>query len=349
MDSTACSQCGEKILPHWTVCPVCVLPFTDVAANRLSHSETFARASRFLDLCCVQCKGILSPDAQYCPHCHLLIVRRYCSGCSRLIPEHAGMCPYCSTPASAKRSRIKFYLQSAIVLTIAVSIVAGVLFLVYRIPDVPSKSVVPLPVSSAFEQQAGDTTKPAELVPRVTTQAIAEDEKPAPVLPQEDIPLSASGPEDQFDSEPSVEDTNILEPIQDQEEEAQEGELQRPIPESPVVDGDWEARGARLKEGRKLTEKASLLMKQGRYSDASVVLTTALSTFPDKTTDLSYGEALYRLGICLRVKGQPERAIPILQEAMRFPYIRRKVLLEVEAATSQIKRTKLSQTSGTRP
>jgi tetratricopeptide (TPR) repeat protein len=98
----------------------------------------------------------------------------------------------------------------------------------------------------------------------------------------------------------------------------------------------FSVRGLQLKQARKLTLHASLLMRKGRYSDASIVLRDALRAFPPNTRDLTYGETLYKLGICLRRKGAPEQAIPVLQQALRFPYYRSGALREVEAATIQL-------------
>ncbi|MGH9858274.1 MAG: tetratricopeptide repeat protein, partial [Acidobacteriota bacterium] len=141
--------------------------------------------------------------------------------------------------------------------------------------------------------------------------------------------------------EPAGENADILEP------QPEETESVPTVPQQPEpVEGEWQNRGARLKQGRTLTIRASQLMQKGRYTEASIVLREAIHMFPQKTKDLSYGEALYKLGICLRRKGQPEQAIPVLREAMQFPYYRSKVLREVEAATGQIQRTKLNQTRG---
>jgi hypothetical protein len=67
------------------------------------------------------------------------------------------------------------------------------------------------------------------------------------------------------------------------------------------------------------------------------VLTTVVQTFPPSSEDVTYGDALYRLGSALRLSGHPEQAMPVLQKAMRFPFIRSRVSREVAAAYKESK------------
>jgi RNA polymerase subunit RPABC4/transcription elongation factor Spt4/TolA-binding protein len=341
VNSSLCSHCGERILPHWTLCPVCALPFADAVTARpvaLDSSDEFHDHS---GLHCVQCKSSITPDAQICPQCHVLIVRRYCSGCSRLIPDQAALCPYCTTPATAKRSRMKFYVKTASALMAFGSIVVGLYFFLYKTPSVPAKRETPMVIAPL--------SSPGLIPQRPKTESPQFAREPMKTEPQSTVEIDPrsleanlsgaiqSGPE----SDPVAENADIptLQPKPAEE-------VQTPPQEANPAEGEWENRGARLKQGRKLTIRASQLMQQGRYTEASIVLKDAIHMFPQKTKDLSYGEALYKLGICLRRKGQPEQAIPVLREAMQFPYYRSKVLREVEAATGQIQRTKLNQTRG---
>ena len=340
MNSSVCSHCGEKILSHWTLCPVCALPFADAVTRSPQTSipsiEAFAEPERYSGLTCVQCKSSIDPDAQICSRCHVLIVRRYCSGCSRLIPDQASYCPYCATPASAKKSRIKAYLKFAAVFMIAGSVVAGVLVLVKGKTPARSKSESLLaPASDA--QFIPDPPKPNsfQLIPERV-------QEPEQFMNDEAAPVTSGDP-DTFESASEERDENA--DVLEQHQQHPEGT--ETIPEEEPAEGDWQNRGAKLMQGRKLTIRASQLMQKGRYSEASVVLKAAINMFPHKTRDLSYGEALYKLGICLRRKGQPEQAIPVLREAMQFPYYRSKVLREVEAATGQLeRRVKVDQTRG---
>ena len=328
MNSTACSQCGEKILPYWTLCPVCATPFADAVTidpkSKLSLEEVGQQ-----EISCVQCKGILSPEAQICSHCHVLIVRRYCSGCSRLIPDQAGWCPYCGTSALAKRSRLKLYLQSAAILLVAGSIFAGIFFMIQKEPAKDSTQPVSVVQKKALPEPSPQVDVKKETKPE---KSKIEEVKPPIPVPEEIV-------EPEWEPEPT-------EPLE--EAIQHKPAVVKPVmlaSSNEVADENWQERGARLLQGRKLTQNASKLMQKGKYTDASIVLMEALRVFPEKTGDLSYGEALYKLGVCLRKKGQPEQAIPVFREALRFAYYRSKVLREVEAATSELNRARLTSST----
>lgn len=215
------------------------------------------------------------------------------------------------------------------------ALVGGLVF-VYRVPgDTPKVESPPLllPVSSG----PGLAVKSMADQPR----SVAEPAEQNNSETETDEAQQQAGVRESFDDDEEAIESHLdapLEPSPSQETE--------PVPAEQSLDTDWQSRGAKLKEGRKLTIRASNLMQQNRYSEASVLLGNAIRMFPPGTKDLSYGEALYKLGICLRRKGHPEQAIPVLRQAMEFPYYRSKVLREVEAATGQLQRTKINQTRG---
>ncbi len=51
---------------------------------------------------CRECRGRIQPDDKFCNHCDAVILRRYCAGCRKLVPDHALMCPYCGASAGEK-------------------------------------------------------------------------------------------------------------------------------------------------------------------------------------------------------------------------------------------------------
>jgi tetratricopeptide (TPR) repeat protein/RNA polymerase subunit RPABC4/transcription elongation factor Spt4 len=53
-------------------------------------------------LLCRECHGRIQPEDKFCNHCDAVILRRYCAGCSKLVPDHALMCPYCGASAGEK-------------------------------------------------------------------------------------------------------------------------------------------------------------------------------------------------------------------------------------------------------
>ncbi len=51
---------------------------------------------------CRECHGRIQPEDKFCAHCDAVILRRYCAGCKKLVPDHARMCPYCGASAGEK-------------------------------------------------------------------------------------------------------------------------------------------------------------------------------------------------------------------------------------------------------
>jgi serine/threonine-protein kinase len=81
-----------------------------------------------------------------------------------------------------------------------------------------------------------------------------------------------------------------------------------------------------------LNDQGFRLMNAGRYQEAIAPLRQAVATFPEDSTDLTYAYALYNLGRSLRLAGQPEEAIPLLERRLRFDNQRAVVERELAAA-----------------
>ena len=62
------------------------------------------------------------------------------------------------------------------------------------------------------------------------------------------------------------------------------------------------------------------------------MLQKAVASFPRGTTDINYAYALYNLGHALRLAGQPEAAIPILERRLEIPNQTATVQKELDAA-----------------
>jgi serine/threonine protein kinase len=70
--------------------------------------------------------------------------------------------------------------------------------------------------------------------------------------------------------------------------------------------------------GTQLNDRGYSLIQQGDYAAAIPVLRRAVDAFPDGTTDINYAYALYNLGHALRLAGQPQAAIPILEQRLQI-------------------------------
>jgi eukaryotic-like serine/threonine-protein kinase len=84
--------------------------------------------------------------------------------------------------------------------------------------------------------------------------------------------------------------------------------------------------------GAELNAEGYSLIQQGRYAEAIPVLRRAVASFPQETTDLNFAYALFNLGHALRMAGQPEAAIPILEQRLQIPDQTETVQAELDAA-----------------
>ena len=127
MSLVQCPECFSKVSSNTGMCLSCGFPaskskessveLSDLDLNPLmiAYESPIARenlllppqpkpkpAIKFIEeesldssndgLNCLQCGGGITPDDIKCSHCKTLITRRYCSHCSRLIPDHALFC-----------------------------------------------------------------------------------------------------------------------------------------------------------------------------------------------------------------------------------------------------------------
>jgi predicted Ser/Thr protein kinase len=84
--------------------------------------------------------------------------------------------------------------------------------------------------------------------------------------------------------------------------------------------------------GAELNAEGYSLIQQGRYAEAIPVLRRAVGSFPQETSDLNFAYALFNLGHALRMAGQPEAAIPILEQRLQIPDQTETVQAELDAA-----------------
>jgi hypothetical protein len=87
--------------------------------------------------------------------------------------------------------------------------------------------------------------------------------------------------------------------------------------------------------GAELNEQGYALMQAGEYAAAVPVLKEAVSAFPEGSEDLEYAYALFNLGSALRLSGDPEAAIPILEQRLAIPNQTSTVEEELEAARAE--------------
>jgi tetratricopeptide (TPR) repeat protein len=242
------------------------------------------------------------------------IIRRYCSGCDGLVPDQAAVCPHCDTPASAKRSFIKQYWKPVAAIATCALVIAAIQYIRTDHQNA-GKSVALQPPAQKENQEvppfvlalkpAPDPEKAASVQPSKVLEVPTID-LPAQAAPEEVAPVAEAAPA---------------------------------MKETPAASVDLVTEGSRLNDGRKLADIGSRLLERRRYAEAASVLRNAVEAFPPGTHDLSYGMALYKLGSALRLSGKADEAIPVLQRAMEFAWIRSQVSREIKAASVEAEKS----------
>ena len=87
----------------------------------------------------------------------------------------------------------------------------------------------------------------------------------------------------------------------------------KPKPKTPEPEPE-PLTGAAL--GAELNDQGFALLEQGSVDEAISVLRQSVDAFPDGSTDITYAFALYNLAHALRLAGQPQEAIPLLEERL---------------------------------
>jgi eukaryotic-like serine/threonine-protein kinase len=84
--------------------------------------------------------------------------------------------------------------------------------------------------------------------------------------------------------------------------------------------------------GSELNDQGKALIDSGSYTEAIPILQRAVHALSEDTSDINYAFALFNLGQALRLAGQPEEAIPILEQRLQIPNQRGVVAQELALA-----------------
>ncbi len=85
-------------------------------------------------------------------------------------------------------------------------------------------------------------------------------------------------------------------------------------------------------DGASLNQQGYQLIQQGQPEAAVPILEQAVAAFPEGTGDLNYAYALFNLGQALRLSGRPDEAIPILEQRLQINNQRAEVEAELAKA-----------------
>lgn len=359
MSLVQCPECFSEVSSNTGMCLICGFPVSKSKASvELSDSDLnplmivyqspIARdnvllpqpkpkpAIKFIEeessdssqdgLNCLQCSGRITPDDIKCPHCKTLITRRYCSHCSKLIPDHATICPLCNKDVKehflySKMRRTKILIAAGTAAVFAFLVI----FLILQQPESKTTQAQaeaiktpevhsPAPVAKAPEPQISQKQEiklpeqPAiqEIVPPPTATKSMTPKKVAKII---EPPKQPSGVEEPKEL-PKIEEAKQIAKV--------ESPPARPML-SPSLQHTIDLKSQqRVLKARSLNHKGYSLIKNGRPSDAIPLLEEAVRSFPESTHDLNYAYALFNLAVAYRMAGKPERAIPLLEERIKI-------------------------------
>jgi hypothetical protein len=358
--SFQCPDCSSQVSSNAVKCWACGFPITksktsltepkelDLSPLMITYQspiarQTFARPQakirlKFIedhelpqtqdDLSCLQCGGGITADDINCSNCKTLIMRRYCSHCSRLIPDHASVCPLCNKSVNehfsySKLRRTKILISAG---TAAIFVCVALILFLQKSPSkttVAEADVVRKPEIHLQETKSGEAQQEARLPQPPVVH------KPVPPPTGTKIELSAEGrqPIKKLLAKQYVK-PEVKQPEPDpmqiakEEEPKQFAKVQDPPMRpmlAPALQRTVDLKSQqRVLKGRSLNHKGYALIKAGRPYDAIPILEQAVRSFPESKKDLNYAYALFNLAVAYRMAGKPEMAIPILQERIKI-------------------------------
>ncbi|HSE41174.1 MAG TPA: tetratricopeptide repeat protein, partial [Acidobacteriota bacterium] len=279
-------------------------------------------------------------DEMSCSHCKTLIMRRYCSGCSQLIPDHATICPLCGKNVKehflyAKLRRAKFF--------ISICMFAIFILLLFLLvwqqsfsettplqADTKRNEPKPPPITSGnpdVNEEEVNLAEPEHAPQEITLpkpEQLQENRKPHVRKPIAQLPTETSTEPEQKVEEPVVAQAPAVE--ETPPNPAMSASTQRAL----VLNAQQ-----RIKRGRFLNNRGFSLIKEGRPSEAIPLLEQSVRSFPQGTGDVTYAYALFNLAVAYRMSGRPDIAIPILEERIKINNQRDAVQRELIAAKRQ--------------
>ena len=267
-------------------------------------------------LSCTKCAQPIGGSDVTCPHCKILIVRRYCSSCKKLYPEHARGCPHCG--ASGEK-RFRYYRHPEGYLT------AGIALLIFSIavamnwaqPSEKPRPKAPSAIAQRLSANAHLQPRIYKVVPakpRVESEHIEKTSEP-PAVPAENIAI-----------DPEVKETGSKPSIPSEEPEVEPAAP--PTQQEPQSDESYDESFTEPESEPSSDEtvEPDVPIETDESEDAPQ------SDEPARLQVNKRGRALNDLGYRLMRSGQPEHAIPILQERLKLGDQRQVVLAELEAA-----------------
>lgn len=134
---------------------------------------------------CRECRGRIQPEDKFCAHCDAVILRRYCPGCNKLVPDHALMCPYCGASASEKAKAGILQYPNNLALIILILFVASLYYLwpnqksnegktFVKNVEAPKLAKAPVAINEAKASAPAVVKKPSAVKPATVKPAVVK-------------------------------------------------------------------------------------------------------------------------------------------------------------------------------
>lgn len=129
-------------------------------------------------LTCPICDRPILPTTKFCAHCRAVILRRYCPGCGKLVPDAAYLCPYCDTPSTAPQKKKGSYASFAAGAAILVIFAYFLISTSFDSPKDQSPIAVDQPKAATLTaSKTPAPAKPKQMPPAASTPV----SQPAPI------------------------------------------------------------------------------------------------------------------------------------------------------------------------
>ncbi|PWT89894.1 MAG: hypothetical protein C5B54_08160 [Acidobacteria bacterium] len=285
---------------------------------------------------CLECGAPISADDIQCYSCKALIVRRYCSHCSKLVPEHAGVCPFCGT-SSMTHFHYSRNLETKLGI-VAVLIAGGLLFFALF-----SRERVAQDISARVHSPTANAHQESQPAVRSARTDLKNNDAAAAKGSIGASTSSGTSSESSTGNDRSLKDAEVTSDDNPPPSVETENQVSKTVPNHSVDEGNSQASADTqknlVKKAHNLNNQGYALMKSGKVEEAIPLLRESVNSFPPGARDIYYGYALFNLAQAFRLTGRPDLAIPLLEQSAKFGNQRELVLRELEAAKKEAANT----------
>jgi RNA polymerase subunit RPABC4/transcription elongation factor Spt4 len=272
-------------------------------------------------LTCKQCAGSITPHDINCPHCKTLIMRRYCSHCSKLIPDHATICPLCNKDVKEHFSYSKLRRTKILIGVGTAAIFVFVVLLLFL------QKTNPEPTRAQADKVNKTEVKSADPIVKLPEPEVSQPEikmpDPEPPVIHEIVPPPTATKSSELpieDQKPKPSRPKL--PVAKVEEPKQAAKAEEPKQIAKLETPESVEQAEELRQDPKVEETKQVKLESSSTSAVRPMLSPALQRASDLKSQqrILKGRSLNHKGYSLIRAGRPYDAIPVLEQAVHsFP------------------------------